>query len=76
MVSLNSLVSTSEAAIKVVLLPVVLIVEIVHYGRQYRGLDFPHLGGRVLFPEDLVKSSETPAEGGVEVVFDIVIGPE
>ena len=50
-----------------------LLVDVVHDGGEDGGLDLPHLSGAVLLPDDFVQPAEAAAQGGVEVVFDIVV---
>lgn len=39
------------------------------------GLDGAHEGGAVLGADELAHPAEAPADGGVEVVLDAVVGP-
>ncbi len=52
---------------------VVLFVDVVHDGGQDWGFDLSHLGGTVFLSYYFIESSETASEGGIKVVFYIVI---
>jgi hypothetical protein len=51
----------------------VAIGEVEYFG-EHAGFDFFHARGAVLGAEQFVESAEAAAEGGVEVVFDRVVG--
>jgi hypothetical protein len=54
---------------------VLLVVDVVHDGGEDGRFDLAHLRGGVLFPGDLVEAAKTAAQGGVEVVLDVVVSP-
>jgi len=51
-----------------------LLVDVIHDGWEDWRLDLPHLGGTILFPNDFVESSKAATQGGVKMIFNVVIG--
>ena len=51
-----------------------MVVDEVEDDGQDAGLDFAHLQGRVLLADDLVEPSQAASEGGVEMVFYVIVG--
>ena len=64
---------TSEGTVELVFNAVFLFVEVVHDGGQDGRFDLPHLGSRIFLSQDLVESTQTASQGGIEVVFDVVV---